>query len=300
MEKKSNKGIIIALCTVIVVLIGTITYLFVSGSVNLSVKENKNKDKNKTEQKVEENKDKESEEKEEVENNNSKQLSLDDPLVQKLYGYISVDDGENVVQDVFSKYGVVTNRTVSDHVKFDMALLNDKSLGKQFKYVKTENHECGELKVYQLNSSVITNKINEMFGKDNGYSHSRVETGFMKYQIGMSDSMVGCVQIDYVANSNVYEASEMCGCGGMTDHSIYSKLVNAEKINDTIILTQKIYVYYFGNIYKTTDYRDIIANNVDYNDQANKEEYFEKGATTKYTFKLAEDGSYYFESKVTS
>jgi len=51
MEKKDNKGIIIALCTVIVVLIGSVIYMFVSGAVSFDViEENKI---NTNEQKVE-------------------------------------------------------------------------------------------------------------------------------------------------------------------------------------------------------------------------------------------------------
>jgi len=49
MDKKGNKGIIIALCTVIVVLICAITYGFVSGTVSF------NTNKNNTNDKIEEN-----------------------------------------------------------------------------------------------------------------------------------------------------------------------------------------------------------------------------------------------------
>lgn len=60
MEKKNNKGIIIALCIVIVVLIGAITYMFVSGTVSFDAKEenkttnNEQKEEEKTETKDEE------------------------------------------------------------------------------------------------------------------------------------------------------------------------------------------------------------------------------------------------------
>ena len=49
------------------------------------------------------------------------------------------------------------------------------------------------------------------------------------------------------------------------------------------------------NIYKTIDATEIIGSG----NNANSQEYFDKGATTEYTFKLAEDGSYYFDSKTT-
>lgn len=57
MEKKSNKWVVIALCTVIIVLIGAITYLFVSGAATLNIKNNKENKTEEKEQNKEHNKD---------------------------------------------------------------------------------------------------------------------------------------------------------------------------------------------------------------------------------------------------
>ena len=66
MEKKSNKGVVISLLVVIAVLIGSITYMFVSGTVTFNTKKN---NENKTEAK---------ENKEDNKNENDKENGIQD------------------------------------------------------------------------------------------------------------------------------------------------------------------------------------------------------------------------------
>ena len=106
-----------------------------------------------------------------------------------------------------------------------------------------------------------------------------------------------CAKLEYDFSTNKYRMIDSPGCGGAVDHLVHTKLVSAEKNKDTIVLTQKIYMTSGGVAYKTLDAEDIIDESCALD--CDNETYFDKGATTKYTFRLTEEGTYYFESKIT-
>jgi len=293
MEKKSNKGVVISLLIVIAVLIGSIAYMFISGIASFDVKKNND---NKTEEK--ENNKNENESQEEVDE--PEQLDLNSDLVQSLYNYVGVETGYGETKKYFGKYGTITNETVSNEMKLSIALSIGK-LGDEFKYVSSESApltDMGEIRIYHLDADTVINQINEIFGKDNNYRHISER---IMLPSGASTTY-SCGSVNYNQSLNVYEMRVSGGCGGMTSEILHGKLASAVKTKDTIVLTEKIYFVassgQYTHVYKTADAMNPIESNLQWSDIEGKD-YFDKGATTEYTFKLADDGSYYFASKIT-
>ena len=293
MEKKSTKGIIIALCTVIVVLIGSITYMFMSGTVSFNTKKQEN---NKTEEKEtskKEDKEEIKEEQEEKEDVETTEMSLTDPTVERLYSMIKDDSDffQTIEREFYSKDSY-TRKEVSDSAKLWLAF---KELGEnKFKYSYKKTDPFGnEIPVYVLDSNVVMTTINKLFGPENGYSHTTIY-------------LDTCQTLLHNKETQKYELFKGNGCGGTMVDFINTKLVKAEQKNDTIILTEKMYLYVLPEkkVYKDLNSKYLIAENIDetksFEDLKSVDEFFEQGATMKYTFKLAEDGSYYFDnSKLT-
>lgn len=294
MEKKNdNKVVIIIMSIVILVLVGVIVYMFTTGNYTNSNQTNNNIENNESNDSNKEDSNKENNQ-ESGENNENvyKTLSLTDPLVEKLYDYVTVNPGMNEVVDFFSKYGTITNKEIPNKIKLSIALTVNK-MGDDFEYLKTQQGVHGEEKIYVLGGDAVVNKINNIFGKNNGYTHINDVTSFP-----FSATTKGvCARLKYDSASNMYQMIEEPGCGGIVAHFVHNKLVSAEKNNDTIVLTQKIYMVSAGKAYKTIGAEDVISDNCEMN--CENDLYFEQGATTKYTFKLGDNGNYYFESKVT-
>jgi len=302
MEKKNdNKIVVIIMSIVILVLVAVIVYMFTNGNFNNVNKTNTNVENNETNKDDSNKENNNEEEKNEsntennvanTETNEFKTVSLTDPLVEKLYGYVTANTGDNNVVDLFAKYGRVNDRDIPNDLKLLVALVVNK-LGDEFKYLETRQGVWGQEKVYVLDGNVVINKINEIFNPDNGYTHINSSTYFPASAI----TNYICADLKYNFETNQYEMIEKPGCGGASAHAVKTKLVGAEKNNDTVILTQKIYVMSGGKTYKTLEMTDVISDNCELNCQ--NDSYFDQGATTKYTFKLGDNGNYYFESKIT-
>ncbi|MBQ7136653.1 MAG: hypothetical protein IJO43_01595 [Bacilli bacterium] len=173
-----------------------------------------------------------------------------------------------------------TNKSLTDDVKLAMyVVINGTS---QFQYDRAE----GYISVYKLSQNEVLNGINEIFGIDNGYNHTSV------------GPVAGCMDLKYNSNNAVYELYDQRGCGDMSVYLLKDKIFKTVKKGDSIEVTEKFY-FVLGNegVYKDFKFTQKIA---DLYDQNNSDYYFENGSTVTYTFKLAEDGSYYFDnSKIT-
>ena len=266
---KASFGIICILLIIVLCLGGYIAYdkglIFSKGNV-----EDKNNDNNK------DNKDNDVVE--------DKELALNDYTVVKLYGYV-INQDDNI-KDYFHSNSELTNKTVSNEMKLRIAYqANGKG---QYKYSKVING-LNPQTVYTADVNVILGQINEIFGSDNGYSHNNQ---------GIS-GMIGsdCGTVKYNQNQNVYELKTEPGCGGITTYYVVTKLVKAIKTKDSIVLTEKSYVTYNDKTITKdlTQNSPVIATNANPSD-----EYFDKGSTVTYTFKLSDNGTYYFDnSKIT-
>ena len=264
---KASFGIICILLIIVLCLGGYIAYdkglIFSKGNV-----EDKNNDNNK------DNKD----------NNvvEEKELDLNEYDVVKLY-----NDGfnrDNTIQDYFHSNLELTNKTMSNEMKLLISYeMNGNSI---YKYSKTIENGKNFESIYTADASAVLNQINRIFGSDNGYSHNNQ---------GIS-GMIGsdCGTVKYNQNQNVYELKTEPGCGGITTYYVVTKLVKAIKTKDSIVLTEKSYVTYNDKTITKdlTQNSPVIATNV-----ANPgDEYFDKGSTVTYTFKLSDNGTYYFSS----
>lgn len=291
MENKSNKGIIIALSIVIVVLIGTIAFMFINNNSTKNLNNNKTEETEKEEDKKQDKEDLDNDEKDkdEVEDttieeteNQKENLDLTSDLVNKLYGYTK--NGEESIKEYFISNISFNNKTISDEMKLKIAFY---AIGEE----KFENSCSEELCTADklIDAKVVLNKINEIFGENNGYQHV---TGSI--DVFTTDA---CRKLAYNQQLNKYVLYVDQGCGGITTHAIFNKLIGAEKYNDSIVLTEKIYVAVAGpegNVYKDLKTTKLIASGV--TNFIDNQEMFDKGATVTYTFKLAKDGSYYFDN----
>ena len=262
---KASFGIICILLIIVLCLGGYIAYdkglIFSKGNV-----EDKNNDNNK------DNKD----------NNvvEDKELALNDYTVVKLYGYVLNQDDD--IKDYFHSNSELTNKTVSNEMKLRIAYqVNGKGQYKYSKVISGLNPQT----VYTADVNVILGQINEIFGSDNGYSHNNE---------GIQGALgADCGELKYVQSQNNYELKIGEGCGGITTYALYTKLVKAVKTKDSIVLTEKSYVLYSHNevAKDLTRNSPVIATNANPSD-----EYFDKGSTVTYTFKLSDNGTYYFSS----
>jgi len=287
MEKKGNKGIVISLLVVIAVLIGSITYMLFSGVLTFSTE---NKKDNKTEEK-------EGANKENVENKNDEdKASAPEEIDITLYEEVDkfINFGGNlfgVHEGIYESYvdlkmmfltDDVTSESINDYDKLFITMILYGT--EDFKYIGTNNDTT---KVSTLDGDIVLQRINKIFGEDNGYKHIN------------GASQTGCVYYKYNFNDNVYELYDnTSSCGGLTVSETDRKVVKTTKTSDSIVVTEKIY-FVHGNegVYKDFQFNQKID---DVYDQSNTDYYFENGATVTYTFKLSEDGTYYFDnSKIT-
>lgn len=266
-KRKSSAGIIAVLVIIVLVLGGYIIYDKVLSSPKDNVVDNNKDNKDNKDNNVVE----------------DKELALNDYTVVKLYGYVlNQDDG---IKDYFHSNLELTNKTVSNEMKLRIAYqANGKGQYKYSKVISGLNPQT----VYTADANVVLGQINEIFGSDNGYSHNNE---------GIQGALgADCGELKYVQNQNNYELKIGEGCGSIVGHAVYTKLVKAVKTSDTIVLTEKSYVFSAGNAYKSLaqDW-SLIETNVNPSD-----EYFDKGSTITYTFKLGDAGAYYFySSKIT-
>lgn len=278
--EKNNKGIILALSIVIVCLVGAVIYLATNGNFtknNPSTGNNNSVEKDNptgTEDKKDDNK-------ESVNEN----LSLEDATVKKLYGYTKVNLS---TKEYFATNESLTNKTVSNTMK----------LGIAFETNGISQYSRESDTTWVASSTIVLDQINKIFGSDNGYSHI-TESFIMMHSAPILDSFSYCSQLEYDSTRSVYKASIPGGCGDETLINLQTKLKEAKKIGDTIVLTEKMYVGFGGNVYKDMKLTKVIQEQVSASTINNNQEYFDKGATVTYTFKLS-NGNYYFDnSKIT-
>jgi len=286
MEKKSNRGVVISLLVVIVVLIGSITYMLFSGVLTFNTEK---KETNKTEEK--ENKNEETD-KEDVESNSGEDKEsvpeeIDITKYQSINDFVMMGSsssgaGAGLYGDLKIKLltNDVTNKSLDDYNKLVMTMGVYGT--KNFNIVSND----GTTSVSSLNGNIVLERINELFGKDNGYKHIA------------ADPARACKYYKYNLNDNVYEFYDSNSCGDETVYKAYDKVVKTIKTSDSIVVTVKFY-FRLGN---AGVYKDLNgAQKIDgVYDQNKSDYYFEQGATVTYTFKLAEGGSYYFDnSKIT-
>ena len=264
-KRKSSAGIIAVLVIIVLALGSYIIYDKVLSSPKDNVVDNNkdNKDNNVVE---------------------DKELALNDYTVVKLYGYVINQDAD--INDYFHSNSELTNKTVSNEMKLRIAYqANGKGQYKYSKIISGLNPQT----VYTADVNVVLGQINEIFGSDNGYSHNNE---------GIQGALgADCGELKYVQSQNNYELKIGEGCGGITTYALYTKLVKAVKTKDSIVLTEKSYVLYSHNevTKDLTRNSPVIATNANPSD-----EYFDKGSTVTYTFKLSDNGTYYFDnSKIT-
>lgn len=296
MEKKNdNKVVIIIMSIVILVLVGAIIYMFVNGNFTnnnqTDNKENKTeeKDNNEEETTADDQKneaDENDKNDDKLEETKEESLSLTSDIVTQLYGYTkNVDES---IEEYFISNTSLNNKTISDEKKLEIAFY---AIGID----RFENNCSEELCTAdkKISADKVVDKINQIFGKGNGYKHVTNDIG-----VFTTDA---CRRLGYNSQLNEYILYVENGCGGFTTHGIANKLISAIKSNNTIVLTEKIYVYFAGpegNVYKDLKATKLIASGV--TNVVDNQELFDKGTTVTYTFKLAEDGSYYFDnSKIT-
>lgn len=281
--EKNNKGITLALSIVIVCLVGAVIYLATNGNFtknNPSTGNNNSVEKDNptgTEDQKDDNKEPVNE-----------TLSLEDATVKKLYGYTKVN---YYTKEYFATNESLTNKTVDNITKLGIAFGTNGING----YSKEKDD------TWVASSSVVLNQINEIFGSDNGYSHIK-DSFIMMYSKPILDSDTYCSQFEYDSTRDVYKVSVPMGCGDVTAIILQTKLKEAKKIGDTIVLTEKMYVVCpacNNTVYKDMKLTKVIQEQVSASTINNNQEYFDKGATVTYTFKLS-NGNYYFDnSKIT-
>ena len=272
MKNKNNKGVTIALLIVIVVLIGSIVFMFVNTNNNNSSNNNSNSDENKVEE-------------------GGENLNNSDEIVQELYGYVN---SNYFINSYFRSNESLTNKTITNDMKLKIALnINDSEIIGNFKSEGVKPDEFGiNNDLYTISADEIVNKIDNIFRKDNGYKHI-TESLVVEY---IQDGSFTCSLLSYNESTNNYEMIDS-GCGYSIEYQIHNKLMDVNKTENTIVLTEKMYVTTENNdVYQDVDRTKIIESNVSEEKIDENEEFYEKGATVTYTFKLAEDGSYYFES----
>lgn len=278
--EKNNKGIVFLLSIVIIVLLGAVIYLFMNGNFTKNGNET---EKNNTVEKEENKGDKEEDKKDPV----NETLSLEDATVKKLYGYTKVN---YYTKEYFATNESLTNKTVDNDTKLVIAFGTNGITG----YSKETDD------TWVASSSVVLNQINEIFGSDNGYSHIK-DSFVMMHSKPIPDSDY-CSQLEYDSTRDVYKVSKPMGCGDETQIILQTKLQEAKKIGNTIVLTEKMYVVCpacNNTVYKDMRLTKVIQEQVSASTINNNQEYFDKGATVTYTFKLS-NGNYYFDnSKIT-
>lgn len=279
MEKRTDKGVIIALSIVIVVLVGVITYMLVNDNKSLS--NNGNVVEEKEENKDEENLETEDTNQEEDSKVIEEEIALED-LDNAIYRFLADDFNK----EEFLKSEKTTNKTLNDEFKLYYMM---KTNGIQmFNYNhKVTNEIHGTFSVYTASGDKIVAEVNKVFGKENGYKH-----------ITQSSAVPNlCASVSYKSSTEMYELEEQAGCGDARAYSIFYDIEKVIKKNDSIIVTEKAYVSGENGVFKDFKQTLKIADKYDEN---KSDSYFEHGATITYTFKMGDNGLYYFDnSKVT-
>ena len=268
MEKKNdNKIVIVIMSIVILVLVGAIVYMFTSGTKYNN--HNNNKENNNVQQEN---------------NNNAEPEIIDIAQYQMIYNFVQsttlpfTKDGLTMKEVFWSKGW--TNKDLSDDIKLAMYIeINGTT---KFQYARTEEIMGQSVVVYKLNANEVLNGINEIFGVSNGYSHTSV---------GPVD---GCKNLKYNSNKEVYELYDQSGCGDIQLYAAHNKIVKTVKTMDSIVVTEKVYFSNSeGKVYKDLQFTQKID---DVYDENKSDYYYENAATVTYTFKLEQNGNYYFDN----
>ena len=221
-------------------------------------------------------------------------LDLDDPLVEELYGYVKVTSHSEKNYYFYSQ-PELTLSTFDDNNKHHFAFrLLDK---KDFKIKKSSS--CG---TYTVKPEAYRKAMEKYFGPDVQYEPD--EWLFLVYSRPELLAKCSLVSVYYNPTKNIYHGVFAYEGSAPEVLPIYTKLISAIKLDDTIVLTQKY-------IFTTTEYGDkttykifadltteILLETFDGENapQISIEDYLDKAGTIDFTFKLGVDNQYYFYS----
>jgi|GEM_PF-5550890 len=223
-------------------------------------------------------------------------LDLDDPLVKELYGYVEIKSHYDHDYYFYSQ-PELTVATFQDNHKHHFAFrLIDKE-----DFTIKKSSSCG---TYTVKPEVYRKAIEKYFGPDVEYEVD--EWLFLVYPRDDLLSKCGLVSVYYNPDKNIYHG--VFGYEGLVPEvlPIYTKLISAIKLDDTIILTQK-YIFTTTEYGEKTTYKifadlqtAILLETFDGENapQISIEDYLEKAGTIEYTFKLGPDNEYHFYSSV--
>lgn len=272
--KENNKGIIIVLSIVILVLIGTIVFMFVHDNFR-EVKNEPIKNNTPVAGEKEENN---NDENEKNEINNSQEfvkISLDDPIVTSSMSLIlksNVNKKEMsscLFQDRLWGLNSANINTLDDDSVLELIWENVSNNDK-----KTVDNGSK----YIIDEKIFINAAKKVFGENYRIPNKTVNSIKCRYKM------------EYDVNNKNYVFSEI-GTGDRTLLMVVNYYENAEKNNETLIITERVGFYFGGNLYSKPSGNVIVTGEITEN---NVMDYKDQFATYKYTFKLGNDNQYYF------
>jgi hypothetical protein len=221
-------------------------------------------------------------------------LALDDPLVTELYGYVEMTSpsGNNYYFYTEPEITVSTFKDVNKH-HFAFRLL-DKS-----DFTIKKSSSCG---TYTLKPETFRKAIEKYFGPEVEYEVDE----WLFFVYARADLMPKCSLVAgyYNPDKNIYHGVFNYDRDVPEVLPIYTKLISAIKLDDTIVLTQK-YIFTTTEYGEKTTYKvfadihaEIIFDTFDDGTvpQISIEDYLDKAGTIEFTFKLGPDNEYHFYS----
>lgn len=235
-----------------------------------------------------------------IKNNNEKEdKAVDQELIDKLYGYVTYG---REFQEM--RYFYVNNILTSDI--FD----GGEKVKYAFQFVNKDNISDLTSDSFTIDGKLYESFIETIFGENTTYYNL---DEFEIVSTNVFENSV--VNVKYDPDSDKYLVTKIRDLTVRNDNTIqpfYSKIVDSSinKADNTLSVTEKIFftrIDYDDNnnvklirIYKDCLDQNLIAeiNNNTGNqiEEFNMENYLDKAMTVTYTFKLSDDGNYYFDN----
>lgn len=235
-----------------------------------------------------------------VENNDTEDDKvLEQKLLDKLYGYVTYG---REFQEM--RYFYVNNILTSDI--FD----DSEKVKYAFQFVDESNISDLTNNSFTIDGKTYESFIETIFGKNTTY-YNLTEFEIVSTKV-LANSVV---RVKYDPESNKYLVTKIRDLNVNSDNAIksfYSKIIdsNVNKTNNTISITEKIFFTRVGfddnnNVNSIKIYKDCLDQNLiteinnntgNQIEEFNMENYLDKGMTITYTFKLSDDGNYYFDN----
>lgn len=272
-EKKKNKGLVVVIVLLILALVGMGGYIaYDKGYLSFGKKETKEEKSNK-ETTTKETKSK------------TEELDVESSEVQDLY-YNANNHGVLGIDETMYKATELKVSDMDDYYKMQLAY----NLFK--KDIKEKNE--GTYTIETVSEDSVKTAFEKIFGKD---TYKQVE----------SFKLHSCATYKYNSANKVYEAITG-GCGGTTAFSVVATPIKATKYEDRIEITSgvvfidaetKALYKDYGKTSKIKDLTDdeltnTLGNTYETRFTSYIEENTDKVGQYTYTFKLADDGSYYY------